>query len=119
MEVPDAAVACVWRTREQLAPFELVDDRDHPAGGDVQPLGERVLRLAFVRRDRSEEGELAGLELQRPEHLVEAPRDRVAEAREQEGDAPERRRRRLGDFRVARAHTDMVQLPNDLAMHDS
>ena len=42
-------------------------------------------------RDRAEQGELAGLELQRREHLVEAARDRVAEAREHEGDTPERR----------------------------
>ena len=53
---------------DQLAPLELVDDRDHPAGGDVQPFGERVLRLAPARADRPEEGELAGLELQRLQH---------------------------------------------------
>ena len=45
-------------------------------------------------------------ERERAEQLVEPPRDGVAEAREHEGDAPERR------HRVAFDHAVMIQLPN-------
>jgi len=66
VEIADSPVAGVWPTLEQATLLELVDDRDHPAGGDVEPLGEGVLRLTVACRDCAQESEFAGLELERP-----------------------------------------------------
>jgi hypothetical protein len=66
VEIADTPVAGVRLPLEQAALLELVDDGHHPAGGYVQPLGESVLRLAVAGRDRAEECELAGLQLERP-----------------------------------------------------
>jgi hypothetical protein len=115
VEVPDAAVASVRPALEQPAPLQLVDDRDHPAGGDVQALGQRVLSLTVSGRHRAHEGELSGLELQRLEHVLEATGDRVAEAREQEGDTPERGCHLFDRFGLAYGHNRMIQLPKDSA----
>src|SRR5579862_592504 len=52
VEVANAAIACVGSAFEKVAVLELVDDCDHPAGGDMQPFGERVLGLAFAGPDR-------------------------------------------------------------------
>ena len=115
MEVADPAVVGVRLALEQAALLELVDDRDHPAGGDVEPLRERVLWLAVAGRHGAEQCELARLEPERPQHAVEPARDRVAEAREHEPDTPKRRRFRFARFGFACGHADMIQLVNDSA----
>ncbi len=48
---PDAPVAGIRSAFDQPSRLQLVDDRDDAARGDVQPFGERLLRLAVVCLD--------------------------------------------------------------------
>lgn len=106
----DAPVTGLRSAFEECAHFELVDNRDHTAGRDVEPLGKRLLGLPFAEADGAENGELARLQFERRQHVVKAAGDRVAERGEHEPDAAEGMRRGVGLFRVARAHAYMVQL---------
>src|SRR5262245_39942609 len=87
VERPEAPVVGIWSAFDQPSRLELVDDRDDSARGYVQSFGERLLRLPVVHRDGPQHGELARMELERFERTVKAPRDRVAERRQQEADA--------------------------------
>jgi len=86
VEGPGATVEGVRTAFEQPAPLEGVDESDHPARGDAESFGDRLLGLPLGGPYSPQQGELAGLELERSEGLAEATGDGVAGGRHGEAD---------------------------------
>jgi hypothetical protein len=70
---PGPAVGRVWPALEHALPFEVVDERNHRAGLDPQPLGHRLVRLAAAGLAHSpEQREMARLQPEGANELAEA-----------------------------------------------
>lgn len=72
MQPAAAPVGGMRPSLEQPFVFEVVDQRDHCAGRDAQPFGNRLLRLAIGRPHCPEQSEVPWLEAERAHDLAEA-----------------------------------------------
>src|SRR4051794_17555793 len=67
--------------------LQVVDQRDHPARGNLEPLGKRVLRLAVGGGDEAHQEEVLRPDAEWVERLHETPRREEAQLRDQKADA--------------------------------
>src|SRR5665213_1981924 len=98
MQRVDAPVPGVWAALDQPARFVRVDEADHAARGNPQPLADRLLGVALRSGEGAQQREVARFDVQRRERLREATGDRVAEAREREADRAKRSACRQVEF---------------------